>query len=100
MRIAAVDASLPNWEKRVLDINARLSESQRLKNNILREQGYYDRLLATLQTADLSRNVQQEQFSVLQPATAAAVTKRYLSVRIALALDAGRRTGIHLVSAR
>lgn len=96
MRIAAVDASLPNWEKRVLDINARLSESQRLKNNILREQGYYDRLLATLQTADLSRNVQQEQFSVLQPATAAAVTKRYLSVRIALALVAGLMLGAGL----
>ena len=84
-----MQVSLPSWESRVLDINERVSESQRLRNNVQREQGYYDHLLATLQNVDLGKNVQQERLSVLQPATAAAPVERNLPMRIALAVIFG-----------
>jgi capsular exopolysaccharide synthesis family protein len=89
MRIAAIESTIPGLEAKILDINARLSESQRLKNNIQRQQGYYDHLLASLQTADLSKKVQQERLSVLQPATAARIADRFLPMRIGVAAVGG-----------
>ncbi len=84
-RIAVIQEALPLWESKVLDINDRLSQGQRLKNNIAREQGYYDHMLGMLQNVDLGKNVQQEQLSVLQPATNAQPEQRNLSLRIVLA---------------
>jgi len=65
-RIAAIQEAVPSWESKVLDINDRLSQGQRLNENIAREQGYYDHLLGMLQNVDLSKNVQQERLSILQ----------------------------------
>lgn len=84
-RIAAMQASIPSWEAKVLKINERVSESQRLRNNVKREQGYYDSLLATLQNVDLGKNIQQERLSILQPPTSAQPENRNLLLRVALA---------------
>jgi capsular exopolysaccharide synthesis family protein len=84
-RIGAILAALPSVEAKVLSVNEKLSDGQRLKNNIQREQGFYDHLLTTLQGVDLGKNVQQERLSVLQPASAARPTERYLALRFALA---------------
>ena len=84
-RIAVIQSALPAWETKVLDINDRLSQGQRLKENVAREQGYYDHMLALLQNVDLGKNVQQEQLSVLQPATAARSENRSLPLRFGLA---------------
>lgn len=83
-RIAVIEASIPVWEEKVLRINELLAESQRLKNNVQREQGFYDHLLSTLQTADLGKNVQQERLSVLQSATPASAVSRHLVMRTLL----------------
>lgn len=88
-RLRAIRAALPSVETKVLSINEKLSQAQRLNNAIQREQGFYDHLLTTLQGVDLSKNVQQERLSVLQPASPARPTDRHLPVRIALAGIAG-----------
>ena len=84
-RIAVIQAALPPWETKVLDINDRLSQDQRLHENVAREQGYYDHLLAMLENVDLGKNVQQEQLSVLQAATVGQPEQRSLPLRIVLA---------------
>jgi capsular exopolysaccharide synthesis family protein len=88
-RVAAIQAALPVWETKVLDINDRLSQGQRLKNNVAREQGYYDHMLGMLENVDLGKNVQQEQLSVLQAPTAAQPELRSLPSRIVLAALGG-----------
>lgn len=93
-RVLAVEAAIPAWEIKVLDINNRLAQSQQLKANIQRAQGYYDHLLATLQNVDLSKNVQQERLSVLQPATRSQPEKRNLVIRIVLAAVFGVFLGL------
>jgi capsular exopolysaccharide synthesis family protein len=98
-RVSVTTASLPGLEAKVLEINNRLSESQRLKNNIAREQAYYDHLLGMFQNVDLSRNVQQERFSVVQAPTLAQPTKRNLPLRIALAAVAGLALSLGIVFA-
>ena len=96
-RMSVTTASLPGLETEVLEINNRLSEGQRLKNNIAREQAYYDHLLGTYQNVDLSRNVQQERFSVVQAPTTAQPTRRYLPLRIVMAVVAGLALSLGIV---
>jgi polysaccharide biosynthesis transport protein len=88
-RMAAIGAAIPVQEAKLFSVNERLSEAQRLKDNVARQQGYYDHLLATLQNVDLSKNVQQELLSVLQPATRAQPQRRYLAFRLVLAFVGG-----------
>ena len=85
MKITAIEAAIPEWEAKILDINDRLSQNGRLKGDIAREQGYYDHLLGTLQNVDLGKNVQHERLSVLQSATPSQPEKRSLPARVALA---------------
>ncbi|MBC8096193.1 MAG: AAA family ATPase [Akkermansiaceae bacterium] len=96
-RIAAIAAALPTWETKVLQINERLSDSHRLKNNVDRKQRYYEHLLGTLQNADLSRNVQQERLSILQPATPSQPADRNLPLRVVLAFVAGLALSLGVV---
>jgi capsular exopolysaccharide synthesis family protein len=96
-RIVAIEAAIPPWETKILDINAHLAQCQRLKEKVAREQGYYDHLLGTLETVDLGKNVQQEQLSVLQPATAAQPEKRHLPLRIVVAGLGGLFVSLGLV---
>jgi capsular exopolysaccharide synthesis family protein len=96
-RIQWIEAMLPPLETRVRNVNDRLSESQRMKNSIQREQGLYERLLGVLQSVDVNKNVQQERLSVLQTPTPARPSKRYLPIRIAVAVFAGLSMSLGLV---
>jgi capsular exopolysaccharide synthesis family protein len=96
-RADATEAALPSLKAEVLDDNDRLAQSQRLKENVDREQGYYDHLLSMLQNVDLGKNVQQERLSVLQPATTAQPEPRSLPLRVALSSVLGLFLGLALV---
>jgi succinoglycan biosynthesis transport protein ExoP len=88
-RMAAINEAIPIQEAELFSVYERLSESQRLKDNVARQQGYYDHLLGTLQNVDLSKTVQQERLSILQPATSAQPERRYLALRLVLAFICG-----------
>ncbi|HEX4265933.1 MAG TPA: Wzz/FepE/Etk N-terminal domain-containing protein [Verrucomicrobiae bacterium] len=96
-RIAAIVEAIPVWEARMLDINQRLAQAQQLKNNIARQQEFYDHLLGTMQSVDLSKNVQQERLAVLQPPTPAAPERRSLPLRIVLAAIGGIALSLGIV---
>jgi len=96
-RIAGIEASIPALEARVLDDNGRLARSESLKENLTRDQAYYDHLLGTLQSVDMNKNVQSEGLSVLQSATPSQPEKRYLVIRIVLAVIFGVLIGLALV---
>lgn len=93
-RIAAMQTSIPPLEAKVLRVNERLSDAQRLKNDVQREQGFYDHLLGTLQNVDLGKSVQQERLSILQAPTVAMAVNRYLPLRICLAVAGGALVGL------
>jgi len=96
-RIAAMEASIPLWQTKVMNMNERLSQAELLKNNIQRESGYYEHLLSTLQNVDLGKNVQQERLSILQAPTPPQAVKRHLGLLIGLALVAGLFLSLGLV---
>ena len=96
-RIAAVQSAIPPIEARVLEDFDRLTRAERLRDNVTRDQGYYDHLLGTVQSVDLNKNVQQEGLSVLQPATAPQPEIRYLPIRVAVAGILGLLLGLGIV---
>ena len=66
-RIAAISSEIPKWKAGIADSSDRLAHSDELKADIQRQQGYYDHLLGLLQNVDLTKNMQQERVTVLDP---------------------------------
>lgn len=98
-RIAAIEAALPDCKERTLELNGRLSESVRLRNDLERLQSRYDGLLGMLQNVDLSKSVQQERVSLLEPPSPGQPELRSLPLRIALAGVGGLALSLGLVFA-
>lgn len=88
-RQSALQAAIPEWETKVSSVNEQLSQGERLKMNVAREQTAYEHLLGLLQNVDLKRSVQRERLLVVEPPTPSQLSKRYLPIRIALAAVAG-----------
>lgn len=66
-----LEQGLSEWNARALECSQKAVEFQRLKANQQRTQTLYDRLLATLQTLDLNREISPESVTILEPATTA-----------------------------
>ena len=98
-RIAAIEDAIPAWSKKVLESNIRLSEGQRLRNNLQRQQGRYDLLGSMLQTVDLNKNMPQERITVLDPPSPGSPTQRSLPFRVFLAVAGGLFLSLGIVFA-
>jgi polysaccharide biosynthesis transport protein len=97
MRIDSVSASIKEWEPKVSEANARIAEAERLKLNLSRTQGFYDRLSTLLQNVDISRNTDLETLAILETASAAKRSFQNQIKAAAAALVGGLGFGIGLV---
>jgi polysaccharide biosynthesis transport protein len=79
-------ASIKEWEGKVIEANNRIAEAEHLKASVSRTQGLYDRLDTLLHNLDISRNIDQETLTPLEPASAA---KRSYSDEIRLLAMSG-----------
>ena len=86
MRADSVQASIREWEAKVVDSNARIAEAERLKLNVGRTQGLYDRLVNLLQNVDISRNIDQETLAILESASPAERSYKLDLILLALAI--------------
>jgi capsular exopolysaccharide synthesis family protein len=97
MKTASVQASIKEWEGKVVAANALIAEAERLKLNVNRTQSLYDRLQTLLQNVDISRNIDQETSAILEPAAPAVRSyQRELTV-LGMALFAGLALGLGIV---
>lgn len=71
LKMDGIQAAIKEWEPKVIDANARLAEADRLRQNITRAQALYDQLASMSQKVDISRNIDQDTLSVLEPASVA-----------------------------
>ena len=71
VRMEAVQQAIKGWEAKVGGTSERIAEVQRLKLDADRKRSVYERLLVLLQSVDLSRNLEQENLSILDPASPA-----------------------------
>lgn len=97
MKIDSVQASIKEWESKVVEANSHIAEAERLKLSVTRSQSLYDRLVLLLQNVDISRTIDQETLAVLEPASTALRSYKLDLIVLGLALFAGVGLGFGLV---
>lgn len=66
VRIKNTEAAIKEWEVKALDLSRRLGEFERLKGKVERLKGLYSRLLASVQSVDVNRNIDQDVVTVME----------------------------------
>jgi capsular exopolysaccharide synthesis family protein len=81
-----VQASIKDYERKIVEANNCIAEAEGLKFRINRAQSLYDRLDTILQTVTINRNIDQETLTTLAPASPA---QRTYSSEIRLLMGSG-----------
>ena len=79
IKMDSVEKFIKEYEDKVSDDNRRIATADGLKQEVLRNQGLYDRLTALLQNVDISRNIDQDTLAILDPATPS--TRSYVEAK-------------------
>ncbi|PWU19379.1 MAG: hypothetical protein C5B50_06675 [Verrucomicrobia bacterium] len=82
------------WEGKALEASRKMVDYDRLRQDVQRTQAAYDKLLSVISTVDVGKSVDQENVSVLEPASPAGrasklVRNLALAFAMALVLGAG-----------
>jgi Mrp family chromosome partitioning ATPase/uncharacterized protein involved in exopolysaccharide biosynthesis len=96
LKLDRVQETIKEWEAKVNNASVRIAEYQRMKLDVERLQGLNDRLLGLLQTVDVTRNLDQENITVLDRASKAKDAKHTILVA-AFLLFVGLGAGLGLV---
>jgi Mrp family chromosome partitioning ATPase/uncharacterized protein involved in exopolysaccharide biosynthesis len=96
MRIDRVQETIKEWEAKVNNASERIAEYERQKLNVGRLQELHDHLLGLLQTVDVSKNLDQENITILDRPSIATSAKNEILVA-AFLLFVGLGSGLGLV---
>jgi len=97
IKIDSVEEFIKEWEAKVADANARIATADSLKQNVLRNQGLYDRLSTLLQNVDISRNIDQETLAILEPASPAKRSYKEAQTMLSQAAILGLGLGLGII---
>ena len=98
LQISNLEKEVRDWDTRALEISWRSAEFQRLKSSAQRHQAVYDRLLATMQTLDVNRQISPESVTVMEKASPAVPQRNRLDHALLLGAAAGLVVGILLLA--
>jgi len=90
-------ASIKEWEAKVVAANATIAEAERLKLDVQRTQGVYDRLQLMVQNVGISRNIDQESLAILEPASPTIRSYSKEKTGLVLAIFGGLAAGLGIV---
>ena len=97
LRMENVQASIKEWESKVVEANGRIAEAERLKVNVQRIQTVYERLVMLVQNVGISRNIDQENLAILEPASPPKRSYAQETGLLAVAAVGGLGLGLGLV---
>jgi capsular exopolysaccharide synthesis family protein len=69
LQIQNLGREITEWEAKSLDVSKRMAEYERIRANKQRVQNLYDRLLATMQTLGVDKDINPETVTVLEQAS-------------------------------
>ena len=84
MEIQILEKEVKEWNASTLSIQEKTADYQRLKANSQRIQALYDRLLATMQTLDVNKEVSPESVTIMEKASPGFADRTDLSKRVAV----------------
>ncbi len=97
LEIQNLEKSVKDWDAKALDLQAKTAQYQRLKANSQRIQALYDRLLATMQTLDVNKEVTPESVTIMEKAAPARPNRPDLLQRTVVGAVIGLALGIALL---
>lgn len=97
LQILNLEKEVSAWDTRALEISWKSAEFQRLKSNAQRTQAHYDRLLSTMQTLDVNRQISPESVTVMEKASPPSPQRARLDRQLLLGAAAGLVAGILLL---
>ncbi len=71
LQISSMESDVREWDAKTLEIGRKTAEFQQLKANSQRIQALYDRLLATMQTLDVNKEISPESVNIMEKASTA-----------------------------
>jgi len=71
LQITNLQAQIKEWETKSLDASKRMAEYQKIKSNNQRYQNLYDRLLGTMQSLDVNKEISPESVIIMDAASPA-----------------------------
>ncbi|PAW77825.1 MAG: hypothetical protein B9S32_09490 [Verrucomicrobia bacterium Tous-C9LFEB] len=66
LQIQNLQELIKSEEVKALDVNRRMADYQRMKSKRQRLQAFYERLVSSVQSVDLSQNIDQEMISIME----------------------------------
>lgn len=74
LQITNLEAQVKEWEVKALNTSEKMAEFQRIKSSNQRIQNLYDRLLGTMQTLDINKEINPETVTIKDPASPAVIS--------------------------
>lgn len=97
VQIEKLQQEIKEWDTKLLEISRKTAEYQRLKANSQRTQALYDRLLATLQTLDVNKEINPESVTIMEKASEGREDLPKLSRKLPIAAILGLIVSLGLV---
>jgi polysaccharide biosynthesis transport protein len=89
LQLKNIEKDIAEWDSKTLQISRKNAAYQKLKANSQRSQALYDRLLATMQTLDVNKEISPESVNVVERASTAQPDRPNLARQILLGILAG-----------
>ncbi len=97
LQITNLEAQVKEWQVKSLDTSEKMAEFQKIKSSNQRVQGLYDRLLGTMQTLDINKEISPETVTIKDEASPAVLSRSTVVKSIFLAAIGGLVVGIGIL---
>lgn len=94
LQIQNLEKQVEEWKAKSLDSSEKMAEYQKIKSSNQRTQNLYDRLLGTMQTLDINKEISPESVTIMMPASTAWRDRSPLPKTMAIALVLGIAVGL------
>jgi len=94
MEIQNLEKDVKAWDAKTLEIQGKSAEYQKLKANSQRIQALYDRVLATMETLDVNKEVSPESVTIMEQAAPGFADRPDLPVKLAIGGCVGLALGL------
>lgn len=79
LQMRNLEGEIKEWETKALNLNQKISDYNRLKAKVDRNKSLSDRLVQTVQSVDVNKNLGQDVLSIMEHASPAGVTQPKLT---------------------
>lgn len=94
LQIQNLEKQIEEYKAKSLDSSEKMAEYQKIKSSNQRIQSLYDRLLGTMQTLDINKEISPESVTIMSPASQAWRDRSSLPKTMAIALVLGIAVGL------